>query len=115
MKRYYFRPYLKGRGPAYRLDIDSPTDNGDHRWRYGYRLFEVGSNVPLFSGNDFTAPAEYHFRSGYIAREIMGFLTLKPGDIEADWFARYTDDQLTFAEEHAEYLSAEVESRWKVA
>ncbi len=42
----------------------------------------------------------------------MGFLTLRPGDTDQEYFDGYTDNQLQYADEHAETLSCEVCSRF---
>jgi hypothetical protein len=45
-------------------------------------------------------------------RALMGFLTLRPGDTDDEYFDRYTPDQLAFADEHGEFLGLEVEMRF---
>jgi hypothetical protein len=38
----------------------------------------------------------------------MGFLTLKPGDTDSDYFAEYTPEQMDYCQRYAESLSCEV-------
>jgi hypothetical protein len=38
-------------------------------------------------------------------RALLSFLTLRPGDTDAEYFENYTQEQLDFANEHAEMLS----------
>ncbi len=54
----------------------------------------------------------YAVDSDEAVNALMGFLTLKPGDTDADFFQSYSSAQMEFAESYAEYLSAEVMSRF---
>lgn len=45
-------------------------------------------------------------------RNVMGWLTLRPGDTDSEYFAAYTPEQLAFCESHAETLSCEVMYRF---
>ena len=44
---------------------------------------------------------------------IMGFLTLRPGDTDRDYFDSYTAEQIEFRDTHAETLACEVYSRFE--
>ena len=47
-----------------------------------------------------------HTTDGDDAKElVLSLLSMKPGDTDADYFARYTPEQLEFAESHGEELS----------
>jgi len=43
---------------------------------------------------------------------VMGFLTLRPGDTDADYFDKYTTAQFNWAETYAETISIEVMDRF---
>lgn len=127
MTRHVFHPYRKSAGPSFSLSYHVTGETGDvtfadpraprfgTRFTYHYELRQVGEPEPIFVGDDFTAPAEYHWRKGYIALELLGCLCLKPGDTDAEWFDGYTDRQLYFALYAAEALEAEAQARWEKA
>jgi hypothetical protein len=113
MRTVIFRPYLKGKGPVFTLRMYEPTRwgrAGGERPRIGYRLFMSGKL--LFEGDDY-GPSQMHSWDGDESVEaLMSFLTLRPGDTDADYFDKYTPGQLAYCSEHAEALSAEVETRF---
>lgn len=70
----------------------------------GY-AFGIASHPPLFTGEDFSGSPSHSDDSEETVRCLLGFLTLRPGDTDADFFVGYTDAQLRFCETEAEYLS----------
>ena len=68
--------------------------------------------VTLFEGEDFGCSPLHSIDSYEAVESIMGFLTLRPGDTDADYFAEYTSEQLRFCDDHAEALRCEVEARF---
>lgn len=48
----------------------------------------------------------------HAVKEVMYWLTLKPGDADEDLFAGYTPEQRVFCARHAESLSMEVNARF---
>ncbi len=72
---------------------------GRARWRY--RL-AAGDEV-IFAGDDLGSPPEA--TEDEVAKSALGFLTLRPGDTDADYFDAYTPGQLAWCEAHAEDLS----------
>ncbi len=70
----------------------------------GYRFGKVGE-APLFTGEDFgVSPMDADDSDG-ACRCLLGFLTLRPGDTDPEYFEKYTDEQRAFASDHAEELS----------
>ena len=107
MRRVIFRPYRKGFGPAFTLTLFYLGTE-----RIAYRLHRSGETAPLFEGADFQ-PSPCHPCDGDIAvRDLMNFLTLRPGDTDAEYFSDYTQRQLAFCFEHAEALGADAEYRF---
>jgi hypothetical protein len=76
----------------------------------GYRLNQNGKI--LFCGEDFHNSPVLCIDSDETVKELMGFLTLKPGDTDKEYFNSYTSEQLEFAKTDAEYLSYEVYERF---
>lgn len=103
LRRCYFRPYLKGRGPTFRLDLGA-TNGTDWRGqtRLEYRLLQDG--VEVFAGSDFSGSPMHADDSDDTVRCLMGFLTLRPGDTDSEYFENYTPEQLAFCDAHAEAL-----------
>jgi hypothetical protein len=50
--------------------------------------------------------------SDQCVRAILGFLTLRPGDTDAEYFENYNQEQLDFCAQHAEALSYEALTRF---
>ena len=115
LRRYTFRPYLPGRGPRFILRTWW-THYRDSRGQevLGYELVqrEAGKSVVLFTGEDFATSPLHAIDSVATAESLMGFLTLRPKDTDAEYFSDYTPEQLDFCSAHAESLSAEVHTRW---
>lgn len=113
-------PYRKGMGPTFTLTTfdtgRTQTNVGTRPTHYtlGYelRMHENGRTVVLFKGEDYGCPMHSVVDSDECVRGILGFLTLRPGDTDADYFAAYTPDQLAYCAAHAEALSCEVYSRF---
>jgi hypothetical protein len=68
-------------------------------WRY---QLTAGTEV-VFTGDDLTTPM--HDGEDEAARAVLGFLTLRPGDTDADYFDGYTPAQEAWRDAHAEQLS----------
>ena len=87
--------------------------NGEPQWLLGYAFWTPGNGPgtsnpeasPLFSGLDFGCSPMHGIDSEDAVRGILGFLTLRPGDTDAEWFEDYSPDQMAFAEGDAESLS----------
>lgn len=45
-------------------------------------------------------------------RPLLGFLTLRPGDTDREYFDKYTPAQLEYANQHAETLPCECYARF---
>ena len=118
-----FAPYAKGKGPQFRLvvwDTDRTSRSGKNV--LGYRLSAWntyttpkgggGVREVLFEGEDFQCSPLHAVDSDETVRAIMDFLTLRPGDTDAEYFENYTAEQLAFCDAHAEALSFEVVRRF---
>ena len=126
MRRVIFRPYRKGMGPTFTLTMWDAGDRWDGTQRRNYvryRLTMTESkytpkmrfrrvSTVLFAGDDYS-PSPMHSIDGDDAVEgLMGFLTLRPGDTDPDYFAGYTPEQMAFCEQHAEALSCDAMFRF---
>ncbi len=108
-------PYLKGHGPTFSLTtFDTGQTDADGKWVIAYRLTQrsAGRTETIFNGDDFHCSPLDAIDSDQACASLLGFLTLRPGDTDAEYFANYTDRQLTFANEHAETLAVEVSARF---
>jgi hypothetical protein len=87
----------------------------------GYRL-SIGKSVNaignpacldvIFEGEDFHCSPLHAIDSDETVRTLMTFLTLRPGDTDADYFADYTPEQREYCLQHAEALAYEVARRF---
>lgn len=105
-----FTPYRKGHGPSFTLRMFYTNQVGEYgKQAIGYRLVSEGKVI--FEGSDYYAHCDAG--SDEAVEGIMGFLTLKPGDTDPEYFAKYTPEQTAFAEQHAEHLGYEVANRFQ--
>lgn len=116
LRRVIFRPY---RGPAsadrpvFTLSVfDSARASSGPQTPLAYRLTQTGKRQPIFDGDDFGCSPCHAIDSDDMVRSLMGFLTLRPGDTDADYFAAYTPEQIAFCDHHAEALAMEVYARF---
>lgn len=71
----------------------------------GYELRDPDDKT-IFRGADFKPAPLCADDSDETLRGLLGFLTLRPGDTNAEYFADYTDRQREFAESsECEYLA----------
>lgn len=112
-----FAPYRAGMGPTFTLRIWNDLVPGwDHygRLRVAYELRQHAGGVTsvLLQGDDIHLSAGTCTDSNRAVAEIMGWLTLRPGDTDGDFFSDYTPAQLDFCSTHAEALNMTSIDRW---
>lgn len=116
LRRVRFTPYRKGAGPRFTLTTwDTNRTGYGGKYLVGYRLTMREGNgrpVVLFSGEDFGCAPSHAIDSDAAVEGIMSFLTLRPGDTDAEYFADYTPAQLDYCSAHAEALSCNVSDRF---
>jgi len=122
LRRCRFSPYRKGMGPTFSLitwdtgRMQCAVGSSLTHYTLGYKLMMRqpfdGPSVTLFEGEDHGCPLHTAIDSDDAVRSIMGFLTLRPGDTDSEYFESYTPEQLAYAEQHAEALSLEVMNRF---
>lgn len=71
----------------------------------GYAFYRPNASAPLFFGEDYGCSPMHSIDSDDCLRGIISFLTLRPSDIEDEYFENYTQDQMLFAENEAEMLN----------
>ena len=125
-----FEPYIPGGGPYFGLvlwDTGRRDEYGKFIFKYNLTMtmptpvfgdvVRASEPITLFEGEDFHAhytpdhPQGLHNLSSVI-ENIMGFLTLRPGDTDEDYFKNYSELQLEYCNKYAESLSAEVSTRF---
>lgn len=88
-------------GHTLHLHAEQRDDEG--RIVYTYVLEREGTVI--FEGDDFRTGCWAEVDYADAARSLMGFLTLREGDTDADYFDRYTPEQLAWRDEYAKGLS----------
>jgi hypothetical protein len=110
-----FAPYLKGMGPTFTLTTWD-TNRLDRRHspyiRYQLTMSDKGKTSVLFKGDDFSCGPMHSIDSDECVRSLMGFLTLRPGDTDREYFRNYTPKQLDYTSKHAEALDLAVMDRF---
>jgi hypothetical protein len=99
---------------GYRLLVwDDHTRYSTGQYRVRYAFFLPRARKPLFLGECGVAPHD-PIDSDAALVGILGWLTLKPGDTDADFFADYTPDQLDWCQsseaQELSWISCDVES-----
>ncbi len=69
----------------------------------GYELRDARKLV--FEGDDFAGSPLHADDSDATVASLLGFLSLRPGDTDADYFADYTPAQLAWCQSRGEELS----------
>lgn len=107
-------PYLKGMGPTFTLRIGDPVySTGRDKLSYTLTMHDSGESTVIFEGSDFGPSPLHAWDSNDTVYALLGFLTLRPGDTDAEYFEGYTAEQTLFAQEHAEVLSCYVSDRFE--
>jgi len=73
--------------------------------QYSHRIRQTVERIVLFEGEDFRSSPLHAVDSDETVEAILGFLTLRPGDTDSEYFVNYTDVQREFCSAHAEYLN----------
>lgn len=115
LRRVILRPYRPGL-PHFALHMWATTRR-DHRGQtvigYELRQYAKGAKpVMIFTGEDFCGSPLHADDADETVAALLGFLTLRPGDTDADYFERYTPAQLEFCDQHAEALCCESIARF---
>jgi hypothetical protein len=115
MRTVHLRPYLKGAGPTFTLRLYETGKRHPRGTSYvGYKLTmrDGRKRSTVFEGEDYSPSPMDCVDDDETVKGILGFLTLRPGDTDREYFDRYTDAQREFAEQHAESLASEVMYRF---
>ncbi len=121
IRRCRFSPYVKLNpqgypNPTFHLTIwDTYQTDNLGKSILGYRLTQRnydGKHTLLFQDTDFACSPCHAIDSDSCIASLMGFLTLRPGDTDAEYFANYTPEQLEYCQQHAESLACKVMSRF---
>jgi len=110
-----FSPFRKGMGPKFILrmwDTYKTDSLGKSILSYELRIIENGKSVILFTGKDYHCSPCEAIDSNDTLLGLMGFLTLKPGDTDREYFEGYTPEQLEYCDKYAEHLDCAVHSRF---
>jgi hypothetical protein len=76
------------------------------QWIIGYAFYLPGQDSPLFVGEDCGVAPSDAIDSDAALVSVLGWLTLKPGDTDSDYFAAYSPEQLAWCESNeAEEIS----------
>jgi hypothetical protein len=110
MRSVRFSPYGRGMKPTFTLtlfDIGSSERIG-HEFKQHDRRTQT-----IFEGHDFRPSPLHAWDSDDTIAAIMGFLTLRLGDTDREYFDSYTAEQIEFRDTHAETLACDVYSRFE--
>jgi len=115
LKKCYFRPYRKNMGPTFTLityALGYDYSHGKERIGYSLSMHENKKTIEVFNGNDFFCSPSHAIDSNECIKTLMGFLTLRQGDTDQEYFDDYSLIQLDYRDNHAEALSMTVCDRF---
>lgn len=117
LRRVYLRPYRKGHGPSFCLTTyyTGMARGGRERLAYRLTMREEGKTRLLFAGDDYCPSPLHASDSDASMLGLLAFLTLRPGDTDAEYFAGYSEEQKAFASDHGEALYFEATCRFEEA
>jgi hypothetical protein len=96
---------LENAGEKFTLRIeDICANNADNQAQVCYNLYDKHGKV-IFNGADIFLGCGHEVLKVATFKTVMGFLTLRLGDTDKDYFDEYTPAQIEFRDTHAEYLS----------
>ena len=107
-----FRPYGRGCGPSFSLELHEVPGQPE-RIGYTLRQHDHRKTTVIFEGRDFRPSPLHAWDSDETVAAIMGFLTLRLGDTDREYFENYTAEQIEFRDTHAESLACEVYARFE--
>src|SRR5262245_12842143 len=92
------------RSGRFQLDL---FDTGHRDWRGQTRLAYafLDNGKVIFEGEDFAGSPLNADDSDVTVAALLGFLSLRPGDTDREYFHRYTPEQLDWAQQNGEELS----------
>lgn len=95
-------------GGNYRLNMREAGMRGT-KTVLAYKLYTPFSRKPMFEDAGFGCSPLHAIDSEDAAKSLLGFLTLRPGDTDREYFDSYTPQQLTWAQSHGcEALAAQI-------
>jgi hypothetical protein len=86
----------------FRLDLFY-AGTGWGRVRLAYEFYDRGEVI--FTGDDFYPSQLYSYDGDQAVAALLGFLVLRPRDTDREYFAKYTERQLAWADERAVALA----------
>ncbi len=88
---------------GYTLKIWDTGRMKDNRQVIGYEFKDSQGNI-IFKAEDFYPSPFSSIDSDESLKCLLSFLTLRPGDVEEDYFKDYNEIQMSFAKGYAELL-----------
>jgi hypothetical protein len=83
--------------------FDQNKHNSLGQWILAYEFFHAGELI--FSGDDFAASPMEENDSDVTAAFLLGFLSLRQGEVDASYFDHYTPEQIEWRDAHAGELA----------
>lgn len=108
LTKHIIRPYRKGSSFILRMwETHGQSRTGQQilGYRLSMRLYKGRKETVVFDAADYGCSPMHSIDGVEAVAGLLGFLTLRKGDTDAEYFEDYTPEQLAFASEHAEALS----------
>jgi len=94
-------PFVKWHADGFELFIFHTHQRRDGKWRMAYVLLDEGEVI--FKGDDFFSPNDLDEK--WNVAQLLGFLSLKDGDTDDEYFESYTPEQIAWRDERGGELS----------
>ena len=97
-------PFIKWHADGFELFIFHTHQRRDGKWRMAYVLLDQGKVI--FRGDDFFSPNDLDEK--WNVAQLLGFLSLRDGDTDDEYFESYTPEQIAWRDERAAELGLRV-------
>ena len=82
---------------------DKPAAEGRNlRYQFFDSTFDANGEIPIFDGDDYCIPSSHEAFSLGAIEGILGFLSLRDGDTDDEYFDEYSERQLQWRDTRAE-------------
>ena len=100
--KFKYEPYVDGL-PKFSLTLYDTFQSRDGKRKLAYEFRQ--DQELIFHGDDFYCSPLHAIDSQECANSLLGFLSLRPGDTDDEYFDNYSERQMDFALEHGESLA----------
>lgn len=114
LRRFRFKPYRKGLGPTFTVEVFDANERRGHHNQLETRLVmhENGKSTVIFEDFSTGVPGHQCVDSPEALSHACRSVCIKPGDTDEEFFSDYTQEQRDWASQYGENLEIEMMMRF---